>query len=152
MATIKDIAARSGVSIATVSKHINGIPVKESNRRRIDEAIRELGYQVNAAARALKQGFSALFLFASALGLRLSGLRGGLLQLFVDVTLGLLQKFLLVLSDHLPQLAAVGNEYGSARHACGKPQNKFLHIAPLGATYAQNGATYAATWCIFRAL
>ena len=54
MATIKDIAARSGVSIATVSKHINGIPVKESNRRRIDEAIRELGYQVNAAARALK--------------------------------------------------------------------------------------------------
>ena len=28
MATIKDIAARCGVSIATVSKHINGIPVK----------------------------------------------------------------------------------------------------------------------------
>ncbi len=53
-ATIKDIAARSGVSIATVSKHINGIPVKEANRRRIDAAIQELGYQVNAAARALK--------------------------------------------------------------------------------------------------
>lgn len=54
MATIKDIAARSGVSIATVSKHINGIPVKEANRIRIDQAIEELGYQVNAAARALK--------------------------------------------------------------------------------------------------
>lgn len=54
MATIKDIAARSGVSIATVSKHINGIPVKEANRLRIDAAIQELGYQVNAAARTLK--------------------------------------------------------------------------------------------------
>ncbi|MGI5893909.1 MAG: LacI family DNA-binding transcriptional regulator [Candidatus Merdivicinus sp.] len=54
MATIKDIAARSGVSIATVSKHINGIPIKESNQRRIDAAIAELGYQVNVAARTLK--------------------------------------------------------------------------------------------------
>lgn len=54
MATIKDIAARSGVSIATVSKHINGIPVREQNRARIDAAIAELGYQVNVAARTLK--------------------------------------------------------------------------------------------------
>ncbi len=54
MATIKDIAALSGVSIATVSKHINGIPVKEQNRLRIDAAIAELGYQVNIAARTLK--------------------------------------------------------------------------------------------------
>ena len=37
-----------------MSKHINGIPVKEANRVRIDAAIAELGYQVNAAARALK--------------------------------------------------------------------------------------------------
>ena len=54
MATIKDIAARCGVSIATVSKHINGIPVKEENRIRIDAAIAELGYRVNDAARTLK--------------------------------------------------------------------------------------------------
>lgn len=54
MATIKDIAARSGLSIATVSKRINGIPVSEESRRRIDEAIEALGYQVNAAARTLK--------------------------------------------------------------------------------------------------
>ena len=54
MVTIKDIAARSGVSIATVSKHINGIPVKEENRLRIDEAIAALGYRVNSAARTLK--------------------------------------------------------------------------------------------------
>ena len=48
------IAARSGVSIATVSKHINGIPVKEENRLRINEAIAALGYRVNSAARTLK--------------------------------------------------------------------------------------------------
>ena len=34
MATIKDIAARSGLSIATDSKRINGIPVSEESRRR----------------------------------------------------------------------------------------------------------------------
>lgn len=51
---MKDIAARSGVSVATVSKHINGIPVSAENRRRIDQAVAELGYQVNAAARTLK--------------------------------------------------------------------------------------------------
>ena len=53
MATIKDIAARCGVSIATVSKHINGIPVKEENRIRIDAAIAELGYRPNFAAKVL---------------------------------------------------------------------------------------------------
>lgn len=52
--TIKDVAKHAGVSVGTVSKYINGITVKEQNRIRIDEAIRELDFRVNTIARGLK--------------------------------------------------------------------------------------------------
>ena len=41
--TMKDVAREAGVSIGTVSKVINGIPVGESYRRRVEAAIRALG-------------------------------------------------------------------------------------------------------------
>jgi LacI family transcriptional regulator len=53
-ATIKDVARHAGVSTATVSKYMNGIGVKEQNRRRIEEAVRVLDFKVNALARSLK--------------------------------------------------------------------------------------------------
>jgi len=52
--TIKDVARESGLSLATVSKVINGLPVGKNSRRKVDEAIEKLGYQVNPYARALK--------------------------------------------------------------------------------------------------
>lgn len=52
--TIKDVAKLAGVSTATVSKHINGIAVKESNRVKIEEAVKTLGFKVNTMARGLK--------------------------------------------------------------------------------------------------
>lgn len=54
MSTIKDVAEYANVSIGTVSKYINGIPIRECNRIRIQEAIQRLDYRVNAAARSLK--------------------------------------------------------------------------------------------------
>lgn len=51
---MKDVAREAGVSLGTVSKVINGIPVGESYRRRVEEATRKLGYQVNNYARGLK--------------------------------------------------------------------------------------------------
>lgn len=55
MASMKDIAQYCGVSVATVSKALNGLPdIGEDTRKRICEAARELGYMVNSAARALK--------------------------------------------------------------------------------------------------
>lgn len=51
---MKDVAREAGVSLGTVSKVINGIPVGESYRRRVDAAIQTLGYQVNTYARGLK--------------------------------------------------------------------------------------------------
>ena len=55
MVSMKDIALRCGVSVATVSKALNGQPdIGEETRARIEKTAREMGYMTNAAARALK--------------------------------------------------------------------------------------------------
>ena len=38
MSTIKDVSKRTGLSLATISKYLNGGNVREKNRRVIDEA------------------------------------------------------------------------------------------------------------------
>ncbi|MGM9660905.1 MAG: LacI family DNA-binding transcriptional regulator [Faecousia sp.] len=52
--TMKDVAREAGVSLGTVSKVINGIPVGEHYRKRVEAATKKLGYQVNNYARGLK--------------------------------------------------------------------------------------------------
>lgn len=52
--TIVEVADRAGVAIGTVSRYLNGQPVRASNRSQISQAIRELGYRRNALAAALK--------------------------------------------------------------------------------------------------
>ncbi|MBR2187867.1 MAG: extracellular solute-binding protein [Eubacterium sp.] len=55
MSTIKDVAARAGVSIATVSYVMNNSrPVKPETRARVLEAAQSLNYVPNASARNLK--------------------------------------------------------------------------------------------------
>jgi LacI family transcriptional regulator len=55
MANIKDVAARAGVSVTTVSHVVNGTRfVMEASRKRVEEAVRELGYVPSAVARSLK--------------------------------------------------------------------------------------------------
>ncbi|MCL2284869.1 MAG: LacI family transcriptional regulator [Firmicutes bacterium] len=54
MATIKDVAKRSGLGLATVSKYINGGNVKEENKLAIENAINEVGFEVNEIARGLR--------------------------------------------------------------------------------------------------
>ena len=55
MVSMKDIARRCGVSVATVSKALNGLPdIGEDTRQRICAAAAEMGYMTNSAARALK--------------------------------------------------------------------------------------------------
>ena len=53
-ATIKMVAERAGVSVATVSKYINGGNVYEENRLKVQKAIDELDYKINDVARSLK--------------------------------------------------------------------------------------------------
>jgi LacI family transcriptional regulator len=53
-ATIVDVAQRAGVSRMTVSRVINdGASVRETTRKAVQDAIRELSYQPNLAARSL---------------------------------------------------------------------------------------------------
>ncbi len=52
--TMKDVAREAGVALGTVSKVINGIPVGEEYRIKVEEAIRRLDYEVNTYARGLK--------------------------------------------------------------------------------------------------
>jgi LacI family transcriptional regulator len=53
--TISDVARQAGVSTVTVSRVLNNAPnVNRATRRRVEEAIQELGYVPMAAARSLR--------------------------------------------------------------------------------------------------
>lgn len=42
---MRDVASLAGVSIGTVSRHINGAPLKQATRERVQQVIEELGYK-----------------------------------------------------------------------------------------------------------
>lgn len=52
--TLHHVAAKAGVSIATVSRALNGLPVAPGNQQRVEQAAAELGYVPNEAARSLR--------------------------------------------------------------------------------------------------
>ncbi len=61
MVSMKDIASKCGVSVATVSKALNGqADIGEATREKIIQAAKELGYTGNSAARSLKTNRSNL--------------------------------------------------------------------------------------------
>ena len=87
MASIKDVADRAGVSIATVSHVVNGTRgTRAHTRERVLAAIRELGYARNQTARNLARGRSSL------LGLIISDIRN---PFFPEVTSGFQDRALL---------------------------------------------------------
>ena len=52
-ATIRDVKNKTGLSLATISKYLNGGNVLPQNRELIEAAIKELNYEVNEIARGL---------------------------------------------------------------------------------------------------
>lgn len=52
--TLHHVAAKAGVSIATVSRALNGLTVAPENLERVQRAAAELGYVPNEAARSLR--------------------------------------------------------------------------------------------------
>ena len=52
--TMKDVAQEAGVSLGTVSKVINGIPVGKAYRIRVEKAIKTLNYRVNTYAQGMR--------------------------------------------------------------------------------------------------
>ncbi|GHA85804.1 LacI family transcriptional regulator [Streptomyces termitum] len=58
--TMKDVAARAGVGLKTVSRVVNGEPgVTSGTERRVREAIDALGFRRNDSARVLRKGRTA---------------------------------------------------------------------------------------------
>lgn len=56
MATINDVAAKAGVSVATVSRVINGnTKVSPETAEKVRQAIAELNYRPNLLGRALRK-------------------------------------------------------------------------------------------------
>jgi LacI family transcriptional regulator len=62
--TIVSIAARAGVSIASVSRVLNGLGARPETEEKVHRAAAELGYVPNAVARSLKGGRSKQLTFA----------------------------------------------------------------------------------------
>jgi DNA-binding LacI/PurR family transcriptional regulator len=62
--TLKDIAAKTGVSTTTVSRILNGresgVPIREETRQKVLSAAAEMGYRPNIMARALRGHRSSL--------------------------------------------------------------------------------------------
>lgn len=66
MVSIKDVARLAGTSFKTVSRVINDDPaVREETRARVLEAIEELGYRPNSAARTMRSQRSGVIGFIS---------------------------------------------------------------------------------------
>jgi DNA-binding LacI/PurR family transcriptional regulator len=64
MPTIKDVAKKAGVGIATVSRVLNNQPrVKESTRLKVQAVINELGYTPNELARSMTKQRSGIIGF-----------------------------------------------------------------------------------------
>lgn len=60
MTTMREVAEKSGVSIATVSRFLNGGSIAEDKKRIIAEVIEKTGYQPSASAQSLRSGRSKL--------------------------------------------------------------------------------------------
>jgi DNA-binding LacI/PurR family transcriptional regulator len=61
---MKDVAARAGVSVKTVSNVINGAHVGAATRERVERAIADLGYRPNISARNLRRGRTGILALA----------------------------------------------------------------------------------------
>ncbi len=62
--TVVEVADRAGVSIASVSRVLNGIPARKDTEARVRAAVADLGYVPDATGRALKLGSALQVAFA----------------------------------------------------------------------------------------
>ncbi len=63
--SLRDVAARAGVSVKTVSNVVNGyVHVSADTRARVEAAVAELGYRPNLSARNLRGGRSGIIALA----------------------------------------------------------------------------------------
>ena len=99
-ATIRDVARRAEVSVASVSRVLNGLEnVSAETKARIEEAVRELGYVPHAGARSLSLAKT------NAIGVVLPALHG---EFFSEIVRGMddiasARDYFLLLSNMHPE-------------------------------------------------
>lgn len=99
-ATIRDVARKAEVSVASVSRVLNGLDnVSEETRARVQEAVRELGYVPHAGARSLSLAKT------NAIGVVLPALHG---EFFSEIVRGMddvasARDYFLLLSNMHPE-------------------------------------------------
>lgn len=127
-ATIRDVAKRAQLSVATVSRALNGFDnVSEPARERIADAVKELGYVPHAGARSLSLARN------NAIGVVLPDLHG---EFFSEIVRGMDREasrrgYLLLLSN----LHAGGEQAANALRAMRGRVDGLVVMAPhLGAT------------------
>jgi LacI family transcriptional regulator len=126
-ATIRDVAKRAQVSVATVSRALNGLEnVSEHTRTKVADAVRELGYVPHAGARSLSLARTG------AIGVVLPDLHG---EFFSEIVRGMDREasqhgYLLLLSN----MHAGGEQARLALHAMRGRVDGLIVMAPhLGA-------------------
>ena len=103
-ATIRDVARRAQLSVATVSRALNGFEsVSEEARARVAEAVRELGYVPHAGARSLSLART------NAIGVVLPDLHG---EFFSEMVRGLDRE-----ASRHGYLLLLSNLHGSSQQA-----------------------------------
>ena len=127
-ATIRDVARRAQVSVATVSRALNGLEnVSDHARTRVADAVRELGYVPHAGARSLSLARTG------AIGVVLPDLHG---EFFSEIVRGMDREasrhgYLLLLSN----MHAGGEQARLALHAMRGRVDGLIVMAPhLGAS------------------
>lgn len=111
-ATIRDVARRARLSVATVSRALNGFDnVSEQARERVTEAVRELGYIPHAGARSLSLSRT------NAIGVVLPALHG---EFFSEIVRGMDQvasarDYFLLLSNMHPEAKSSTAVLGALR-------------------------------------
>jgi LacI family transcriptional regulator len=56
--TVRDVAKQAGVALGTVSRYLNGHPVREETRRKVEQAIQDLGFKESSLAQAVRRNRS----------------------------------------------------------------------------------------------
>lgn len=112
--TIKQVAARSGLSVPTVSHVLSGRgdTYREATRRRVMQAAQDLGYRPNGFARAIRSGrFNAVALLLSTTSHRssvfvdmLDGIQDALIAQEMRLTLAKLPDEKLTRRGHVPRV------------------------------------------------
>lgn len=103
--TIKDVAARAGVSVTTVSKILNRRPgISEETTQRVEQVMRELEYAPNSRAASLARRATRNIIYLTSLPADIAYTNPHMFDILCGVQGALSEKgYTLTIMDTLPR-------------------------------------------------